>query len=65
MPAAQHIGCVRTASTSKSAPYMARRRIKVKSGCWEDEGTDCEDEESDTDWYKQIESDTFCVLSNK
>ena len=30
MPAAQHIGCVRTASTSKSAPYMARRRIKVK-----------------------------------
>jgi len=29
MPAAQHIGCVRTASTSKSAPYMARRRIKV------------------------------------
>ena len=30
MPAAQHIGCVRTASTSTSAPYMARRRIKVK-----------------------------------
>jgi len=30
MPAAQHIGCVRTASTSKAAPYMARRRIKVK-----------------------------------
>ena len=30
MPAAQHIGCVRKASTSKSAPYMARRRIKVK-----------------------------------
>ena len=29
MPAAQHIGCVGTASTSKSAPYMARRRIKV------------------------------------
>ena len=30
MPAAQHIRCVRTVSTSKSAPYMARRRIKVK-----------------------------------
>ena len=41
MPAAQHIGCVRTASTSKSAPYMARRRIKVKqqSSQWKSPGS--------------------------
>jgi hypothetical protein len=35
----------------------------VRSECEEDEGTDCEDGDSDTDWYRQIESDMLCVLS--
>jgi hypothetical protein len=29
----------------------------------EDEGADCEDRDSDTDWYRQIESDVHCILS--
>jgi len=33
------------------------------SECEEDEGTDCEDGDSDTDWYRQIESDMICVFS--
>ena len=35
----------------------------VRRECQEDEGTDCEDGDSDTDWYRQIESDMICVLS--
>jgi hypothetical protein len=35
----------------------------VRSECEGDEGTDCEDGDSDTDWYRQVESDTLCVLS--
>jgi len=35
----------------------------VRSECEEDEGTDCEDGDSDTDWYRQIESDTLCALT--
>jgi len=35
----------------------------VRSECEEDEGTGCEDGDSDTDWYRQIESDMLCVLS--
>jgi hypothetical protein len=34
----------------------------VRSECEEDDGTDCEDGESDIDWYRGIESDTLCVL---
>jgi hypothetical protein len=34
----------------------------VRSECEEDEGTDCKDGDSDTDWYREIESDTLCVL---
>ena len=30
----------------------------VRSECEGDEGTDSEDGDSDTDWYRQIESDT-------
>jgi hypothetical protein len=29
----------------------------------EDEGSDCEDEDSDTDWYRLVESDSPWVLS--
>jgi len=35
----------------------------ARSECEGDEGTDCGDGDSDTDWYRQIESDTVCVLS--
>ena len=35
----------------------------VKSWCEEDEGTDCEDGDSDNDWSRQIESDMLGVLS--
>jgi hypothetical protein len=35
----------------------------VRSGCEEDEGTDCEDGESDTDWYRSIRSNMLCVFS--
>ena len=34
----------------------------VRSECEEDEGTDCEDGDSDTDWKRWITSDMFCVL---
>jgi len=37
--------------------------VHVRGECEEDEETDCEDVDSDTDWYRQIESDTLCVLS--
>ena len=30
--------------------------------CEEDEGTDCEDGDSDTDWLRQIESDMLRVF---
>jgi hypothetical protein len=33
----------------------------VRSECKEDEDTDCEDGESDTDWYKGREHVTCCV----
>jgi hypothetical protein len=36
---------------------------KDRSECEEDESSDCEDGDSDTDWYKQIQSDMLCVLS--
>jgi len=35
----------------------------VSGECEEDEGTDCEDGDSDTDWYRCIESDVIFVLS--
>jgi hypothetical protein len=35
----------------------------VNSECEEDEGTDCEDGECDTNWYRQIESNMLCILS--
>ena len=35
----------------------------VRTECEEDEGTDCADGDSDTDWYSQIESDMLCVLN--
>ena len=35
----------------------------VSGECEEDEGTDCEDGDSDTDWYRYIESDMLCVFS--
>jgi len=36
----------------------------VRRECGEDEGTDCKDGESDTDWYKHIKSkQTLCFLS--
>jgi hypothetical protein len=31
--------------------------------CVEDEDTDCEDGDSDTDCYREIESDMLCILS--
>ena len=34
----------------------------VRSECEEDEGTDCEDGDSDTDWYRWIECDMLCAL---
>ena len=37
--------------------------VHVRTEREEDEGTDCEDGDSDTDWYRQIKSDTLCVLS--
>jgi len=33
----------------------------VRSECEEDEGTDCEDGDSDTDWCKKIEYDIHCI----
>jgi len=34
----------------------------VRSDCGEDEGTDCKDGESDTDWYRYIKSKhTLCI----
>ena len=35
----------------------------VRSEYEEDEGTVCEDGESDTDWQSYIESDMLCILS--
>ena len=35
---------------------------KVRSECEGNEGTDCEDGDSDTGWYRQVQSDTLCVL---
>ena len=35
----------------------------VRSKCEEDEGPECEDGDSDTDWYRQEECDKLCVLS--
>jgi len=35
----------------------------VRSECEEDEGTACEDGDSDTDWYMQTESDKLRILS--
>ena len=35
----------------------------VSNECEEDEGTDCRDGDSDTDWYRWIESDMLCVLT--
>jgi len=35
----------------------------VSSECEEDEGTNCENGDTDTDWYRQIESDMPCVLN--
>jgi len=35
--------------------------VDVRSDCEEDEGTDCEDGDSDTDWYRWIECDTLRV----
>ena len=37
--------------------------VHVRGECEEDEGTDCADGDSDTDWYRQIKSDTLCLLS--
>jgi hypothetical protein len=34
----------------------------VRSECEEDGRTECEDGDSDTGWYRQIESDILCVL---
>ena len=34
----------------------------VWSECVEDEGTDCEDGDSDTDWWRQVDADMICVL---
>jgi len=31
------------------------RLWSVRSECEEDEGTDCEDGDSDTDWYREID----------
>ena len=35
----------------------------VRSECEEDEGTDCEDGDSDTDWQMQTECNMLCVFS--
>jgi hypothetical protein len=35
----------------------------VRSECEEDEGSDCEDGDSDTDGYRQIESNMVWVLT--
>ena len=35
----------------------------VRSECEEDEGTDCEDGDSDTDWFRYTESYMLCALS--
>jgi hypothetical protein len=34
----------------------------VKNECEVDEDTDCEGGDSDTDWYRWVESDMLCVL---
>jgi hypothetical protein len=34
----------------------------VRSECGEGEGTDCEDGDSDTDWYREIESDMLYII---
>jgi hypothetical protein len=31
--------------------------------CEEDDGTDSDDGDRDTDWYRYIESDMCCILS--
>ena len=43
---------------------MAVKRMGMLglSVCEEDEGTDCEDGGSGTDWYRWIEYDMLCVL---
>jgi hypothetical protein len=35
----------------------------VRSECQQDSGTDCENRDSDTDWYRQIESDILFVIT--
>ena len=41
---------------------MAVKRIgNVRSECEEDEGTYCEDGDSDSDWERQIEYDMLCI----
>ena len=32
-----------------------------RNQCEEDESPDCEQRESDTDWYRQMEYDMLCV----
>jgi hypothetical protein len=34
----------------------------VRSGCEEDKGTACEDDDGDIDWQRWIESDILCIL---
>jgi hypothetical protein len=33
----------------------------VRGECEEDDGTDCEDGDSDTDWQRWTESDILCI----
>jgi hypothetical protein len=35
----------------------------VRSECEEDEGTNCDDGDSDTEWYRLTEADVLCALS--
>ena len=42
---------------------MELKRMGMLGVSVRDEGTDCEDGDSDTDWYRQIECDKLCVLS--
>jgi hypothetical protein len=35
----------------------------VRDKCEKHEGTECGDGDSDTDWYRQRESDMLCVIN--
>jgi hypothetical protein len=41
--------------------YDSEEDGDVRSECEEDQGSDCEDEDSDTDWLRYTEFDIMCM----